>query len=528
MAITPSSHLKLLKCEIELDNKNQLTFANATAQYNYFNGLNKLEVDNFTYLRKDSVIRYNAHIDSIIQYNYVMYQNTNYSNKWFYAFITHMEYVSDTVTLIYIETDYFQTWQFDLTYKQCFVEREHVADDTVGKHLVDEGLELGEFVTNGDPTHCTDLESTMVVLCVSTLSNGDYQSPTQKGRLVDGLSYYLYNIDEPTTGQTQLGQLTSRLGQYASNGYLSNIVALCNMPLVCWPYGQAQTSEFLTNQLQALTTTLTMTRNTTIDGYTPKNKKLLTSPFNFILADNNSGGMAKYSYEFFKTPASPEFRIKIVPSIGCSVMLYPFEYKNITSSANYNEGLAGGKFSTNAWSGDAYTNWLSQNGLNNAINIATSLGEIAVGTVAVASGAGALAGASLIASGAGGVMNTIQQVHQAKYIPAQVDANTSSGDVPNAFGYNTFYLYKMSITKEKAQIIDGYFNMYGYKVSTLKTPALSSRSNWNYVKTIDANIEGYIPQDDMQKIKDMFNSGITLWHTTQYFLDYSRTNSIVS
>ena len=67
MAITPSSYLKLLKCPIELDNKNQLTFDNATQQYNYFNSLEKKEVDGFTYLRQNNVIRYNAHLDTLLE-----------------------------------------------------------------------------------------------------------------------------------------------------------------------------------------------------------------------------------------------------------------------------------------------------------------------------------------------------------------------------------------------------------------------------------------------------------------------------
>ena len=43
-AITPQTDLKLLKCPIENDNRNQLTFSSKTAQYNYFNSLPKLEV----------------------------------------------------------------------------------------------------------------------------------------------------------------------------------------------------------------------------------------------------------------------------------------------------------------------------------------------------------------------------------------------------------------------------------------------------------------------------------------------------
>ena len=68
--------------------------------------------------------------DDLIGYNYVMYQNTHYSNKWFYAFITGMEYLNDNTTKITIVTDPFQTWQFDITFKQCFVEREMIAPNS--------------------------------------------------------------------------------------------------------------------------------------------------------------------------------------------------------------------------------------------------------------------------------------------------------------------------------------------------------------------------------------------------------------
>lgn len=126
MAIQPNTNLYLLKCPLELSNKHQLTFTNKNQQFEYFSNLENLEIERISYQRKDSVIRYPAHIDSLLEYNYCMYQNDNYSNKWFYAFIVNMEYVNDNMTNIYIKTDVFQTWQFDLIYKQSFIEREMI------------------------------------------------------------------------------------------------------------------------------------------------------------------------------------------------------------------------------------------------------------------------------------------------------------------------------------------------------------------------------------------------------------------
>lgn len=58
MAIQPQTDLFLLKCPLQLSNKNQLTFPDKNEQFNYFYSLPKLEVDNISYIRKDNYIRY--------------------------------------------------------------------------------------------------------------------------------------------------------------------------------------------------------------------------------------------------------------------------------------------------------------------------------------------------------------------------------------------------------------------------------------------------------------------------------------
>ena len=119
MVITPQTDLYLLKVPLEMSNDNQLTFTDRDAQYRYFFNLPKMSGDGmFTYQRKDGVIRFGALIDDIMEYNYVLYRNTAYSNKWFYAYITGMEYVNDNMTLITIKTDVYQTWMFNIVWKR--------------------------------------------------------------------------------------------------------------------------------------------------------------------------------------------------------------------------------------------------------------------------------------------------------------------------------------------------------------------------------------------------------------------------
>ena len=85
----------------------------------------------------------------------------------------------------------------------------------------------------------------------------------------------------------------------------------------------------------------------------------------------------------------------------------------------------------------------------------------------------------------------------------------------------------MSIKSEFASIIDKFFTMYGYKVNEVKVPNITGRSNFNYVKTIDNNFDGDIPQEYLQVIKNMFNNGVTLWHNPANMYNYSVSNSIV-
>lgn len=150
--ITPNTNIRLLKVPFEIARKNQLTFTNLTAQTNYFLSLPHLEYDNTTYQRQNNIIRFEAPIDDIRTYNYVMYKNESYSNKWFYAYIMNMEYKNDNTTDITIQTDVFQTWQFDIVYNKMFVEREHVNNDTIGAHTYPENLETGETIIDGTDT----------------------------------------------------------------------------------------------------------------------------------------------------------------------------------------------------------------------------------------------------------------------------------------------------------------------------------------------------------------------------------------
>ena len=177
MVVTPDTNIRIIKCPLKLDESNQLTFSNATAQYNYFTSLPYLVEPELTYQRKDGVIRFrtgenNVQFEDLLQYNYVMYQNTSYDSKWFYAYVTDIKYVNDGMSEMTIETDVFQTWQFEIQYMNSFIEREHVSDDTVGAHTIPEGLETGDYVCNTVGNLANNLKSCYVAAMTTVIPDG--------------------------------------------------------------------------------------------------------------------------------------------------------------------------------------------------------------------------------------------------------------------------------------------------------------------------------------------------------------------
>ena len=63
--ITPNTNIKLLKCPLSINNKNQLTFNSKQAQFDYFNSLEFIEMNDSSYHRKDNAIRYDGEFDNL-------------------------------------------------------------------------------------------------------------------------------------------------------------------------------------------------------------------------------------------------------------------------------------------------------------------------------------------------------------------------------------------------------------------------------------------------------------------------------
>jgi len=547
MANVNISKVYILNAPLENDYKHTLYFASKEAQESYFKSKIIKSYEDFSYQRKDNLIRIPDHFDNLQNVNYVMYQNTAYSNKWFYAFVTDVVYIDDGRTDIHIETDYMQTWMFDITVKESFVEREHVSDDTVGLHTVPEKLETGDYITN--KTNRLGVLNDCVIIVASTIdtyleykedgtfesAGGNHKYGGVYGGVPTGYKYFCFEIGKDK-------QLKDVLTAFADEGYNDAIqfMFLCPREFIRFPDDTYKYDNEMLPDTYTQTSFMwsdyddSIKKPTLIDGYTPRNNKLFTYPYTYLMMDNNNGSQAIYKFELFNhwnDVSICEFEIcgSITPSMDIILAPHYYNgYSHVGDGINFSESLSAGKYPICGWSSDAYTNWLTQNGVNIATNILTNMIGTATGvaTAVAVPGAG-LMGAGMTVSGVTGIASTLGEVYKHSLVPVQAQGATNNGSIKYATNNNTFTAYTMSIKQEYARIIDKYFDMFGYKVNMVKTPNKNHRARYWYTKTIDVNIDGAIPTKDMQKIKDCYNNGITFWKNPSDIQNYGPTNNII-
>ena len=77
-----------------------------------------------TYLRLNRPIYVEYKLDDLFGVNYCYARNAD-TGKWYFYFITDKQYVNENTTVLSLEMDVFQTYMFDYTLGECFVNREH-------------------------------------------------------------------------------------------------------------------------------------------------------------------------------------------------------------------------------------------------------------------------------------------------------------------------------------------------------------------------------------------------------------------
>lgn len=480
------------------------------------------QASNYSFIKiGENEIIVGATYATCLKANYIAFQNQYYSNKWFFAFIDSVEYNAESSTIIHYTVDECSTWRDYWTPKACFVVREHVNDDTVGKHTIPEDLETGEYVTNGEET--VKFSDLCYLVNVSEWVSGvNPPKATNINGCWQAGGFYVFD---------NITSLVTVISAYAKEDVIKQVYIVPKFLLGTNSYNTQWDGnpdpEFFAK---------TITAPTSLNTYVPHNNKLKCYPYQYLLETNNNGSSNTFKYELFNSAIT--FNIGGCATVGGSIVSVPFDY----SGGDETNMLIAGKFPTCSWSEDAYTNWLTMNAVNvfgiqltpEESGMVAGVGMTVAGTLSALGGnplgiAGALGGVAQIG-------NTMKQSYQHKIVPDSFKGNINGGDFLTASGNNGYIFYKMSIKKEMAEIIDKFFDLYGYKVNNVKVPNQTGRTNWNYVQIGTEDNIGYpdvsnkipVPADSMEIINQVYRVGVTCWHSHSNLGDYSLSNTIVS
>ncbi len=577
------------------DYKNTRWFDTKSEQTNYF--LNKptsYTKSDHTFQRIEDrhFIKVDKSIDELWGTNYLMFQNSLYNSKWFYAFVTKLEYVNPTNTKVYFQIDVFQTWLFEMNFKPSFVMREHCdlwnEDGTPIENTIDEGLNYGTNYDTVSVEHWRPFSDIFFLVIVSQ-SGIHYENKTPDATInaiPQPLTYYVHpfkldgtalevGVGNQVYGLAPLAQMLNRIA--TNDETVNNIASMYVTDFVGkdmtitngvpsfsdeefeWVRvggGDVSQADWLTIKVNYIREYDPITHNfgNKYSGFKPvKESKLLMYPYTVTLLDDFKGNRIELRNEYIE---GQDLKITARGSIGTSNkvsysvvdyltegiqndkerLIVSLEHSLINNDPNdipiisdflsaYLQGnknqidnqkqaiMLNGSFGalTSGAVGASQSSWISKgNMMVNPIGMATAVGQAGMGV------GNAIVQLQGIEAKIKDITNTPPQL-------VKMGSNTAF-DFGN--GYTGVYIIKKQIKDEYINQLSDFFNLYGYKVNRVKLPNFHTRKYWNFIQTVNCTIVGNFNNDDLTELKNVFDNGITLWHTDDVG-NYALENEVI-
>lgn len=601
MVIRPTNEVRIYKnVPFSIDYKNIMDFSSVAEQSAYFNSLPQKTFSNLTYTRNNGTIIVNGNRDTLLDYNYMSFVNKDYGNKTFYAFITNVRYSSANASYIDFVIDEWQTWCFDVNFKESFIERKHCkrwnSDGTPVINTQDEGLDFGsEYIVKDHKEYNNNL---YWVCYVTSVENYDaiYSRPKDIPNQLAVFYAPIYKTTNNTIAQWKLGDvymashdtITDRFRNSEKLVNTLKSIFIVSEPPFSYSYTISGSYINVTSNDLKVTKVQWGSEETYSSnmGYWVSNKnpantlrtfpkygnlknnitesKLLMYPYSYVQLIDGQGNSFDIKNEYLD---DTQINVRTFTSGGLNSkqahIVEHYRYKGIT--LNYCRWELGNgiinNFPNNLTIVDDYSAAYLQgnaNQINQSVNATlnqSQLNNIMAQNTARASqsaslvrGVGDVFGGGIVKPLVGGgngikalgdyaanVITSEQQVENtelqgnltsenavksalAKKQDTQNVADNVSlqgGDVYFTFQnqYNGYCLVYKQISDEYIRVLEDYFKKYGYAYNRIETPLLRTRKSWDYIRCIDANITGNINENSLEKIKTIFNQGVTIWHT---------------
>ena len=555
--IMPNAEVRILKAiPFENNYEHTILFEGDGDQRAYFNAHRKVialdpeqtvTYTDYTYQRSNkNKIRIGIPIEKVIDCNYMMFKNTSFENKWFYAFITQIDYINNNCTELTYEIDVMQTYMFDYSLQECYVEREHSETDEPGDNTVPENLDVGDYIYTsiGKSFDAPNNGYTIDIVAPYKINLLDldpieitYTTDPPMGfynNLFSGLYHNYYEI----TDYAGAWEFFTAMGKLLEDKK-EQIVAIYTIPNIL---AVPESNMLITTPTNVITKNFSKNYSWTYDGNNPvKNKKLYTFPFNCMMIQSSDGETAQYKYELFSDSGCLFDIFGVIgtpPELLCCPVGYasgeptdsalipmPKEYVNVLSIKN---------FPMSGWNTDGFKAWLAQTATG---LIGGAIGVAAAGAIGGALGVGIEKFTKM--SYAANVYGSVSNLPKAIIAPNYAHG-VNKNSVYLALSEFGYHFYNAHVKPEYAAIIDDYFNKFGYATKRVKKPNINSRPYWNYIETKNCNINHFVEispsarritgfnAEDTRKISDIYDHGITFWHYRNGSVDvgnYDQDNS---
>ena len=619
MNFIPETEVHLLtNVPFNLTYNNVMDFNTPTEQITYFLNKTKYVFDKLTYQRvTSSTIKLDINYNDLLDVNYLIFKNDSVKNKWFFAFITDYEFISESTTKITYQLDVFQTYLFDYEFQSTYVEREHTKrfndDGSPVINTLDEGLAYGSDYNTCMIKQYEQLEGIIWAIIVSKVDLRSVPNKNYGGSTVSNIPTPLYYYGVPISANgnnignfeingTKVSTIQDIWNLFTTNSdFVGSIVSMYYTSYV--PFVVSKNSDIsitvdsrggsLVN-FAGLTVlkfsgskwgSLSPTIFENVYNQFPKyeESKLYMYPYSLIEITNFKGETFTLKMENMSKVLGFENSLDLVilSSLGISpkTAIIPRNYLNNTNfidnntdiintldygiidndvsdipiiddyTASYIQANKNSIATTNKYALDNARRGVTQNNATNRLNNAiidreqdyreTDAGVSAISSILQGNFGGALTSgynlvkATDLAEASRASMNLNNQFANANL---KINAEQAIGltqakleDINNipptlsnmgnnslfSYGNNIrgVYIVCKTIRNEYAEQLTNYFKMFGYKVNKLEIPNTKSRKSYNYIKTVDANIVGNIPNNYLNTLKGIFDHGLTIWHT---------------
>lgn len=586
MATNPSTEVYLYK-NVPLDPNNEHTILWVTSNNKYGTAEAKAEQDKyFTQTNKPSR-SYNGYnyqrvgtnkiqikdtYDNVMGHSYMRFRNQAHENKWWYCFITAVEYINENCTEVSYEVDLLQTYQFDWKLDECYIEREHSKTDNFGDNIVPESFSVSDYDWEKAASLFEGNAAKYGILINATrylTQDGNNISlvkewiqdllPFSSGGYINGVYsagvyYYidLYKISPyddlgrvyaiNTSDGKQIAQAT-KVWELIS-GVLSlfatedALISAYVCPAIYYTkdsnddkFGSRGNPDL--SNIHDVFKIVSQSKyryggytgkkrisckkptSTTIKNKYYHNMKINNFPYTKITVNDGQGSEKDFKIENFKGDTCDfAFLTNIVntPEVICYTL-------------NHNVGSSKWNVPDNPLGPYTANEFCEKNDLMvlkgfpmcaaniDAYNAWLAQNGQAQFLTDVTGVAKTLLNGGVINAASTALDSITSNITRTTQLQHQSDkpsgtAGSTIGIITQTLGFEIYYK-----TAKEAQLsqIDNYFSKFGYACKDIKVPSLHNRERFTYVKTINSAVEGNFPSEQRKAIEKIFDNGITFW-----------------